>query len=118
MTFFPKNHFIQNWSVIKTTLYAHAKKYIFKIKLWDWNFHQILPRYVYKHVDMSKKGESMESWFLDGCHQRDADKGQDNCDDCDATETFDQKHKHCRNFTNLITAVCTHYTCMHYTGRQ
>ena len=43
MTFFPKNHFIQNWSVIKTTLYAHAKKNIFKIKLWDCNFHQILP---------------------------------------------------------------------------
>ena len=46
MTFFPKNHFIQNWSVIKTTQYAHAKKYIFKIELWDCNFHQILPSYV------------------------------------------------------------------------
>ena len=45
MTFFPKNHFIQNWSVIKTTLYAHAKKNIFKIKLWDCNFHQILPKH-------------------------------------------------------------------------
>ena len=45
MTLFPKNHFIQNWSVIKTTQYAHAKKYIFKIKLWDCNFHQILPNY-------------------------------------------------------------------------
>ena len=45
MTFFPKNHFIQNWSVIKTTLCAHAKKNIFKIKLWDCNFHQILPIY-------------------------------------------------------------------------
>ena len=45
MTFFQKNHFIQNWSGMKTTLYAHAKKYFFLIKLWDCNFHQILPNY-------------------------------------------------------------------------
>ena len=45
LTFFPKNHFIQNWSVIKTTSCAHTKKYIFKIKLSDCNFHQILPMY-------------------------------------------------------------------------
>ena len=50
MTFFPKNHFIQNLSVIKTTKYAHAKKYIFKTKLWDCNFHQILPRYMYQRT--------------------------------------------------------------------
>ena len=45
MRFFQKNYFIQNWSVIKTTSCAHAKKYIFKIKFWDCNFHQILPIY-------------------------------------------------------------------------
>ena len=27
MRFFQKNYFIQNWSVIKTTSYTHAKKY-------------------------------------------------------------------------------------------
>ena len=41
--FFQKNYFIQNWSGIKTTSCAHTKKYIFKIKLWPYNFHQILP---------------------------------------------------------------------------
>ena len=45
MTFFQKNYFIQNWSGIKTTSCAHTKKYIFKIKLWPCNFHQILPSY-------------------------------------------------------------------------
>ena len=43
---FSKKIFIQNWSVMKTTWYAHAKKYIFKIKLWVCNFHQILPNHI------------------------------------------------------------------------
>ena len=45
MTFFQKIYFIQNWSGIKTTSCAHTKKYIFKIKLWPCNFHQILPKH-------------------------------------------------------------------------
>ena len=56
MTFFQKNDFIQNWSGIKTTSCAHAKKYIFKIKLWDCNFHQILPTYSYPRVTYSDPG--------------------------------------------------------------
>ena len=45
MRFFQKNYFIQNWSVIKTTSYTHAKKIFFYLKFWDRNFHQILPTY-------------------------------------------------------------------------
>ena len=44
---FFKKWFFQNWSGIKTTSYAHAKKYIFKIKFIDCNFHQILP--IHRH---------------------------------------------------------------------
>ena len=46
MRFFQKNYFIQNWSVIKTTSYTHAKKIFFYSKFWDCNFHQILPIHV------------------------------------------------------------------------
>ena len=60
MTFFQKRYFIQNWSVIKTTWYAHPKKYIFKIKLWYSNFHQILPRYV--TVKFTLKNGNLEKW--------------------------------------------------------
>ena len=48
--FFKKKNFIQIWSGIKTTSCAHTKKYIFKIKLWPCNFHQILPTYEFKQV--------------------------------------------------------------------
>ena len=51
--FFQKKYFIQKWSGIKTTSCAHTKKYIFKIKLWPCNFHQILPIH-YDLLDCSR----------------------------------------------------------------
>ena len=41
--------------MIETTSCAHTKKYIFKIKLWDCNFHQILPNYDYGKSKIWKK---------------------------------------------------------------
>ena len=59
----------------------------------------------------------MECWFLDRWHQCDADKGQDNCDDCDAT--WPEAQTMFDVGISQITEVCTiqvhsTHTCMHY----
>ena len=45
MRFFQKTHFIQKSSVTKNTLFKHVRHSTFLPKLWDSNFHQILPTY-------------------------------------------------------------------------
>jgi len=73
MTFFQKRYFIQNWSVIKTTWYARPKKYIFKIKLWYSNFHQILPINS-KYIHFSSKDINSTLNSDDQSDEREAEK--------------------------------------------